>query len=120
MIDVIIPAYNAHETIDKTLFSLSIQTIRDRIHVYIVDDKSIIGYSEEIKKYSDKLKITELTLQENSGPGVARQFGIDNSNSPYLFFIDADDMLLYDNSLERLRNAVQNYDMIKRCNYYCR
>ena len=42
MIDIIIPAYNAHDTIEKSLMSISMQTIKEKLNVYIIDDKGII------------------------------------------------------------------------------
>ena len=42
MIDIIIPAYNAHETISRTLYSICYQTISKRLNVYLINDKYII------------------------------------------------------------------------------
>ena len=36
MIDVIIPAYNAHDTIGRTLASIAMQSIVDKLNVVIV------------------------------------------------------------------------------------
>ena len=36
MIDVIIPAYNAHKTIEQTLTSIAFQSIVDKLNVYII------------------------------------------------------------------------------------
>ena len=93
MIDIIIPAYNAHNTIEKTLLSIVMQNICDKVKVYIVNDNSEQNYGLIIKKFEKVLNIKELVLKENKGPGYARQYGIDNSNSEYIFFIDADDVL---------------------------
>jgi glycosyltransferase involved in cell wall biosynthesis len=94
MIDIIIPAYNAHNTIIKTLFSIANQTVKDQINVIIINDNSYNDYSEAITRFKDLLNIKEIILQKNGGPGVARQIGIDNSNSPFIMFIDADDILI--------------------------
>ena len=110
MIDVIIPAYNAHETIERTLNSIVKQTILDKIKVYICNDSSKRDYSSIVKKYNDKLCITELKLDKNSGPGVARQYGIDNSNSEFIIFIDADDELYDEKSVEKLYSKIIKTD----------
>jgi glycosyltransferase involved in cell wall biosynthesis len=95
MIDVIIPAYNAHTTLDKCLLSIANQTIADKVQVIVVDDKSPNGgYKDIIAKYSHLLKIKEVTMETNGGPGTARRVGVDNSNNPYMTFIDADDVFL--------------------------
>ena len=44
MIDVIIPAYNAHKTIEQTLCSIAYQEIADEINVYIVNENINIEF----------------------------------------------------------------------------
>jgi len=90
-LDIIIPAYNAHSTIYRTLASILIQTIKDDIHVCIVNDCSEKDYSEFVDYYSKYYSIEEVRLDENGGPGVARQYGIDKTESPFFTCIDADD-----------------------------
>lgn len=102
MIDIIIPAYNAHKTIRNTLISISLQSIKEDLSVYIVNDGSDRDYSSEVELFKNKINIKELKLEENRGPGVARQYGLDNSNNPYIVFIDADDMFANTYSLKNL------------------
>ena len=110
MIDVIIPAYNAHEFIGLTLSSIAFQDCVDMLNVYIVDDCSKNDYNDFVKYYSNFMNIKELKLKNNSGPGCARQFGIDNSNSEYLLFIDSDDVLTDNYAIRRLYNALVDTD----------
>ena len=114
MIDVIIPAYNAHDTIERTLKSIAKQQNIDEIKVYIVNDKSDKDYSIEIDKFKNIMNIKELDLQVNSGPGVARQFGIDNSDSEFIVFIDSDDIFYDELSLKMLHKSIikNNDDMV--------
>jgi glycosyltransferase involved in cell wall biosynthesis len=93
MIDVIITAYNAHETIERTLISLASQSILADFSVIIVNDCSDNNYSKITSKFSDVLKIKEINLEKNVGIGAARQIGIDNSNGSFLMFVDADDIV---------------------------
>ncbi len=113
MIDVIIPAYNAHDTIIKTLSSIALQNIKDKFNVYIVDDCSIVGYDKEVKLFKDKLNIKLLKMKKNNGPGLSRQFAIDNSDGKYIIFIDADDLFVDCYSVENLYKSIisDNYDM---------
>lgn len=76
MIDIIIPAYNAHETIDQTLCSINTQINKELFKVYIVNDASNQNYSNFVDKYSNSLDIEEITIEKNSGPGVARNIRI--------------------------------------------
>ena len=91
MLDVIIPAYNAHKTITKTLITICMQTIADKIRVYIIDDCSDKNYDDEIKLFKGKIKIYQYRTSENVGPGLARELGISKSKSEYIMFMDSDD-----------------------------
>ena len=111
MIDVIIPAYNAINTLERTLFSISYQTISEKLNVYIVNDYSEDDYSEIINYFSMHINIKEIKLDKNVGPGLAREEGIKNSNSKYIMFIDADDMFAAPNSIETIYNEINNNDL---------
>ena len=114
MIDIIIPAYNSHETIIDTLMSIAIQTYKENFKVYICNDKSDRDYIDIINRFNGILDITELDLEENSGPGVARQVGINNSNSEFIVFIDSDDMLYTPEAIKVLYDTIveENADIV--------
>ena len=111
MIDIIIPAYNAHETICKTLLSICMQNIKNEINVYIIDDCSDKNYDKEYKLFKDKLNLKIVRLNKNEGPGVARNKGLDISDGEYVFFMDADDALINAYSLESLKNNILDNDI---------
>lgn len=90
-IDIIIPAYKAQDTILRTLSSIAEQEILEDLEVTIVNDADGIGYDEYVKMFSPYMKVKELTMPENAGPGEARQYGINNTSNPFITFIDADD-----------------------------
>ena len=108
MIDVIIPAYNAHDTICETLSSIAMQSIKDKLKVYIINDCSDKDYADEVKMFSSMLDIKEIKTKKNSGPGYARQLGIDSSDSEYIVFIDSDDVFYNYVSIETLYNKITN------------
>ena len=110
MIDVIIAAYNCHDTILRTLLSIYMQTCKDIINVYIVNDGSDECYDREVNIFKDKLNINVIDLYKNMGPGVARQVGIDNSNSKYIMFIDSDDVFYNNKSIENIYNSISSLD----------
>lgn len=107
MIDVIIPAFNAHDTIEKTLASIAYQDNVKQLKVYIVNDASNNDYSKEVNFFSNFMDIKEITLSKNSGPGVARQYGIDHSKSEYIVFIDSDDKFYSPYALTTLYNSIE-------------
>lgn len=90
-LDIIIPAYNAHKTIYRTLASILIQSNLDDLNVFIADDCSDKDYNDIIEYYSKFYNITCMKMDKNGGPGAARQFGIDHTESPFFTCIDADD-----------------------------
>jgi len=90
-IAVIIPVYNAHDTITNTLYSVYMQREVYFKCYLVVDGEEIGSYDYLFKKFPD-LKI--YYKEKNAGAGVARQFGIDHSEEPFLSFIDADDTYL--------------------------
>lgn len=106
MIDIIIPAYNNHKTIEKTLLSISYQTISDKLNVYLVNDKSDNDYHDIVNKYSKYIKIVEIDLDENVGPGLAREEGLKASKSDYFMFIDADDVFASPKSIELIHKTI--------------
>lgn len=94
-IDIIIPAYEAHDTMARCLSSIAMQTIAEDIQVTIINDCSPSGsYKNIIKAFKGILDIQEFILEENGGPAVARQYGMDHTTCPYLMFLDADDTLM--------------------------
>lgn len=102
-IDIIIPAYKAQETILRTLSSIALQEIVDDCEVTIVNDADGIGYQKFVDMFSPFMKIRELVMPKNGGPGDARQYGIDNTTNPLLMFIDADDTFSGAFALKTLR-----------------
>lgn len=88
-IDIIIPTYNAVDTLDRVLASIYMQTIRDDITVYVVNDCD--GQEYNLDKWN--LNIKYLQTPQNGGAGMARQYGIDCGDSPYVLFVDSDDCL---------------------------
>lgn len=92
MISVIIPAYNAENTIEKCLKSVINQTYHD-LEIIIVDDGSIDRTSEIANSLAVKDSRISVLHQKNSGVSVARNKGLYKSKGEYVFFVDADDYL---------------------------
>ena len=83
---LIIPAYNASNTIATCLSSALNQSIlRDEYEVIVVDDGSTDNTSDIIEKYPVKL-----IRQQNQGPAVARNRGAGEAVGDILVFTDSD------------------------------
>ena len=95
MIDIIIPIYNTDKNILlRCLNSIYMQTEIDKINVILVNDGGNTDYDDIIAFFNKHYRnIILIGYKDNKGPAYARQYGIDNSFSPYFMFIDSDDTL---------------------------
>ena len=112
---IIIPYFNTPRVLTKCLDSLNNQKINKSLYeIIIVDDCSKTNLNKVINKYSKIFTFFKLIiLNNNKGPGVARNLGVDNSSGKYIFFVDCDDELKT-NTLERLFQIIKikNYDIL--------
>lgn len=108
-IDVIIPAYNVPDHIlFRCLASIACQDIVSELKVTIVDDASEVeNYKEVSEKFASVMDVEVMRYEENGGPGVARQYGIDHTSNGYMTFIDADDTFNGAFALKALRNGIE-------------
>ena len=105
ILDIIIPQYKEKEDEIKILLD-SIMNQKDvdfnNIYITIVNDKSDTLLSDEFINKYDKLHAKYLINDKNTGPGLARQKGIDNTLGDYITFIDSDDYLVNDYVLSKV------------------
>jgi glycosyltransferase involved in cell wall biosynthesis len=87
-VSVIIPLYNKSHCISRTLNSVLAQTYQN-IEIIVVDDGSTDSSPEIVKTFKDPRII--LIIQENKGPGAARNAGLRRATGKYIVFLDADD-----------------------------
>jgi len=115
-ISIIVPVYNAENTIIKCLDSIKAQTYRD-FEVLLINDGSKDRSAELCEKFCTKDSRFKLINQENAGPSMARNRGIDEATSKYLAFVDSDDYIEID-MLEELYTAAEKADAdVTICSY---
>ena len=88
LVSIIIPAYNVEPYINCALDSVVGQTYNEW-EIIAVDDGSTDGTLRLLKEYSKKdprIHIYELGI--NSGPAVARNFGIREAKGKYIALLD--------------------------------
>jgi teichuronic acid biosynthesis glycosyltransferase TuaG len=90
-IDIILPNYNSSKFLNQTLNSIIMQTYKNW-KLIIIDDCSDNKTKNILKKYSKDKRIKIFWLKKNNGAGFCRNYGIKNSKSPYVAFIDSDDV----------------------------
>lgn len=109
-IDIIIPVYNTpDEVLVRCLNSIVTQTIIEDIEVTIIDDASTIeNYNYIIELFKPYMKINLLRYKINSGPGVARQYGLDHTYNEYIIFADVDDIFSSPFAINSLRVGIES------------
>ena len=70
--------------------------------IYLIDDGNTIEKSREIRTLFNDLNCVFLKNEINSGPGVARNNGIQHSYNELIYFLDADDYLIDPDVLEKV------------------
>lgn len=115
-LDIIIPAYNAHDTIDRALASIAMQQLdpEDDVQVVIVNDASPNGSYHDCAKYwAIQMPVGVIDKKVNAGCGQARQTGMDATNGEAVMFLDADDVLGSPFALRVLLDGMKlGYDVV--------
>jgi len=95
---IIIPAYNAAKTIDRTLESAveswrhCAETLPLDMDIAVVDDCSTDTTAALVEAWSAKGPVRLIRNAQNRGPGLSRNEGVRQSTGNFLFFLDADDV----------------------------
>ena len=115
-ISFIIPVYNNDIELLKECVNSILNQTCDCYDIIIVDDGSEKKNAEKlipILTYDSRIKII---TKENGGQNSARYFGVQNSDSDYVVFIDGDDYIESDlafcvlNSIEKYRADIVVYE----------
>lgn len=85
---IIIPTYNRVDLLQQTLASIPFED--NRVHeVIVIDDGSSDGTVDYLRRQRSEVR---LICQENSGPGAARNRGIEAATGDWIAFLDSDDL----------------------------
>ncbi|MDF3073578.1 MAG: glycosyl transferase family 2 [Alphaproteobacteria bacterium] len=91
LVSVIIPAFNAADTIDATLRSVRAQTHR-QLEILVVDDGSNDNTAAIVEAHARLDGRIRLLRQQNAGVAAARNWGISEAKGEFVAPIDADDL----------------------------
>ena len=99
-VSVIIPVFNVEKYLKECIESISNQSLKD-IEIICIDDGSTDNSLNILNEYADNDSRFKIILQDNLGPGAARNEGISIAEGKYIYFMDSDDILEL-NALEDL------------------
>jgi glycosyltransferase involved in cell wall biosynthesis len=86
-VSVVIPTYNRRAFVTMAIDSVLAQSYQDR-EIIVVDDGSTDDTPAVLKAYGDRIRTIR---QRNSGPGAARNAGIQAARGRWIAFLDSDD-----------------------------
>lgn len=89
-ISIIIPLYNAASSIVRCLSSI-METEYDKYEIIVIDDGSTDNSVDLVKELMNKNSHILLVSQENKGPSVARNKGLEIAKGDIITFVDSDD-----------------------------
>lgn len=94
IVSIITPVYNSSKSIGRYFRSITGQTY-PCIEAVIVDDHGSDGAIDNLRQlaesYTGPVSFRFMETPENSGPGAARNLGIDAAEGKYIAFVDSDD-----------------------------
>lgn len=92
LISIVMPAYNAVDTIEESIRSVIKQTYRIW-ELIIVNDCSADKTVDTVKAFIEKdERIRLIDLEKNRGVGMARNIGVDAAKGDWIAFLDSDDL----------------------------
>lgn len=122
LVSIIIPVYNAEDTLHIAIDSILAQTYKN-IELIIVNDCSKDNTLNKLYKYKDReidnnFNIKIISHEVNKGVASARNTGLENATGEYIYYVDADDWIDKE-AIEILINEQQKNDSdIVGCNWY--
>lgn len=113
-VSVIIPAFNAQESIEATIISVIGQTYNN-IEIITIDDGSVDDTATIINEYCKRDKRIVYVYQQNAGVSSARNSGIKIAKGDYVAFLDSDDCW----SPDHLNHAVDFFMQYPEVKWHC-
>lgn len=108
VISVIIPVYNAGESIEKCLDSIKNQTWKGEFEIIVINDGSADRSGEILENYRKKNPEMPIQLinQENGGVSKARNTGLKIAKGDYIALLDSDDEWLPEKTEKQMKYLV--------------
>ena len=91
-ISIVMPVYNAGQSLERALRSAVAQTYRD-VEIVVVDDGSTDARTLAILEGASRRPGVTVHRTPNRGPSAARNLGVERAHGTYVLPLDADDYL---------------------------
>lgn len=119
LVSVIIPVHNTEDYLDRTLNSVTGQSLRD-VEIICVDDCSSDRSHDILQNWMLRdSRIRVISFEQNQGVAAARNAGFNHSLGEYIYFLDSDDWIdpnylevMYDKALSTEQNVVVNANFV--------
>lgn len=92
MLSVVIPVKDRADIVQRTLDSLSAQTVQPEA-IYLVDNGSTDGTLEVLHNYAHGRAHVRVLSEPRPGAAEARNCGLNQVQTPYVLFFDSDDVM---------------------------
>lgn len=116
LISVIVPAYNAEETLGRCVNSIESQSYPN-LEIILIDDGSTDGTKTMIQDLAQKDRRIRPVFQKNGGVSSARLAGIANAEGEYIGFVDVDDEIEQEMYEKLLHNSLNWNADISHCGF---
>lgn len=114
-LSIIIPVYQAQDTIDRCIKSILLQSFTD-YEIILVDDGSTDECPFLCDEYAQKDHRISVIHKQNGGLSDARNAGIKQAKGEYITFIDSDDAI-QENTLQALMDELLKHSDIDVIEY---
>lgn len=91
-ISIIVPIYNAENTLERCINSILNQTYH-QLEIILIDDGSLDNSGKICDIYATKDNRITVIHQQNGGVSKARQSGLDNAHGRFIIHADPDDWI---------------------------
>lgn len=103
------PVFNAEDFLETSCKSVFNQTFKD-VELICIDDGSTDNSLTKLYELKEKYNFIKILTQENQGSGKARNYGMDNASGEYIAFLDADDIFVDGDALEKMYDFGVKHD----------
>ena len=107
IISIIVPVYNAENTLQRCVESVTNQTY-PFFELILIDDGSTDSSGKLCDRYSESDERVRVFHQENKGVSEARNTGLEQVSGQYVCFLDGDDEF-YPETLEKYLESISRY-----------